>query len=73
MLFVNNNNDDYYSFIKFSNKLNNNLVIRTSDTDVLVIAIWCMGSMRLDIKLPFAFSLTGSNFASCSKCKSLFC
>ena len=34
-----------------------NVVIRTSDTDVLVIALGCMGSMSSDIKVPFVFSL----------------
>ena len=34
-----------------------NVVIRTSDTDVLVIALGCMGSMSSDIKVPFIFSL----------------
>ena len=30
-----------------------NVVIRTSDTDVLVIALGCMGSVSSDIKVPF--------------------
>ena len=34
-----------------------NIVIRTSDTDVLVIAFWFIGTMSSDIKVPFAFSL----------------
>ena len=33
-----------------------NFVIRTSDTDVLVIALWCMPSMSSDIKELFLFS-----------------
>ena len=32
------------------------VVIRASDTDVLVIALWCIGSMSSDIKVPFLFS-----------------
>ena len=34
-----------------------NAVIRTSDIDVFVIALCCMGSMSSDIKVPFALSL----------------
>ena len=34
-----------------------NVVIRTSDTYDFVIALWCMGSMSSDIKVPFVFSL----------------
>ena len=34
-----------------------NVVIQTSDTDVLVIALGWMGSMSSDIKIPFVFSL----------------
>ena len=36
---------------------NSSNVIRASDTDVLVIALGCMGSMSSDIKVPFVFSL----------------
>ena len=31
-------------------------VIGTSDTNVFVIALGCMGSKRADIKVPFLFS-----------------
>ena len=34
-----------------------NVVIRTSDTDVLVIALGCMGSMSSDINVAFVFPL----------------
>ena len=33
-----------------------NVVIGTSDTNVFVIALGCMGSKRADIKVPFLFS-----------------
>ena len=34
-----------------------NVVIRTSDTDVSVIALGCMGSMSSDINVAFVFPL----------------
>ena len=34
-----------------------NFIIRTLNTDVLVIELGCPGSMSSDIKVPFAFSV----------------
>ena len=39
-----------------------NVVIRTSDTDILVIALGYMGSMRLAIKVAFVFSLVNRHY-----------